>query len=200
MVAKIAGLCWDVTDRSKEPGSEVNSNACTTQGSSESAGHEVQSMVCVAQFLMLDAQGRPIVAIRFFAVSEPGPKQLAVISFHQPKLPITFFHFSSTLINHILCTLSHVERHARVTPTSTHSRLKSSTVPDRSPTSPEYSQSTSSLMASSPASGEKLELKLNDWNDVVSDETQCMQLTPQNEIKLLSSRNANCESGAITSS
>lgn len=42
-------------------------------------------------------------------------------------------------------------------------------------------------MASSPASGDKLELKLNDWNDVVSDETQCMQLTPQNEIKLLSS-------------
>lgn len=58
MVAKIAGLCWDVTGGNKEPGSEMNSNACTTQGSSKSAVHEVQNMVCVAQCLMLDAWGQ----------------------------------------------------------------------------------------------------------------------------------------------
>lgn len=40
----------------------------------------------------------------------------------------------------------------------------------------------------------KLELKLQEWNQVVSDETQCMRLSHEDEIKLLSSRNANCTS------
>ena len=43
-----------------------------------------------------------------------------------------------------------------------------------------------------PSGSGKLELKLQEWNQVVSDETQCMLLSREDEIKLLSSRNANC--------
>ena len=40
---------------------------------------------------------------------------------------------------------------------------------------------------------EKLELKLQEWNDAVSDETQCMHLSQDEEIALLSSRSSNCK-------
>ena len=45
-----------------------------------------------------------------------------------------------------------------------------------------------------PLTDKKLELKLQDWNEVVSDETQCMRLSQADEIQLLSSRNDNSES------
>ncbi len=38
---------------------------------------------------------------------------------------------------------------------------------------------------------EYLELKLDEWNDVVDDESQCMVLSPDEEIKYLSMRNKN---------
>ena len=40
----------------------------------------------------------------------------------------------------------------------------------------------------------KLKLKLNEWHSLVSDATQCMRLSHEDEIKFLSSKNVNCES------
>ena len=44
---------------------------------------------------------------------------------------------------------------------------------------------------------EKLDLKLSEWNELVSDETQCMRLSQDDEIKFLSSRNKNCKSSNV---
>lgn len=38
-----------------------------------------------------------------------------------------------------------------------------------------------------------LELKLQEWNSIVSDETQCMRLSPEEEVRYLSQRNKNCK-------
>ena len=46
-------------------------------------------------------------------------------------------------------------------------------------------------MPAIPATSDLLELKLSEWNDVVSDETQCMRIAPAEEVKFLSSQNKN---------
>ena len=49
-----------------------------------------------------------------------------------------------------------------------------------------------------PITSEKLHLDLRGWDSIVSDETQCMQLSRDEEIEYLSSRNANRKSHFVS--
>ena len=55
---------------------------------------------------------------------------------------------------------------------------------------------TTKVMA--PITSEKLHLDLRGWDSIVSDETQCMQLSRDDEIEYLSSHNANCKSHFVS--